>query len=196
MARAASPSPGSPRESHPPALHRSTQPEPISAVDVELRWYRTNGESRAMASSTMAVDRCWPAVHPRPDANGTLADGELLFVRLLSRDGMGDGLPQQGGCLPPGCVIVCHISGEHERIAERACRYDRGTEGSPVTSSAWGGGQSPAFSARRPHRPVPAGSPRAAPQARFITGDYAAAGEAGASALDKPFDGADGDLFG
>jgi hypothetical protein len=80
-----------------------------------------------MASSTMPVDRCWLAVHPRRDANGTLADGELLFVRL-SRNRIGDGLSQRG-CLPPGCVIFCQISGEHERIAERADRYGRGTQG-------------------------------------------------------------------
>jgi hypothetical protein len=30
----------------------------------------------------------------------------------------------------------------------------------------------------------------------FIIGAYEAAGEAGASALDEPFDGTDGDLFG
>jgi hypothetical protein len=58
------------------------QPRPVSLVDVELRCSRTNGESRAMASSTMEVERCWLAVHDRRDTNGTRADGELLVLRL------------------------------------------------------------------------------------------------------------------
>ena len=103
------------------------QPEPVSPVDVELRWYRTNGEGRAVAFSTMAVDRCWLAVQPRGDANATHADGELLFVRL-SRDGMGDALWQRGAACRLDASSSVRIP-EHDRIAERAGRYGRGTQG-------------------------------------------------------------------
>jgi hypothetical protein len=77
-----------------------------------------------MASSTMPVHRCWLAVHPRRDANGAPANGELFFVRLPP-DGMGDGLSQPGGLLTAWMRHRHQTSGERERTTERVGRDGR-----------------------------------------------------------------------